>query len=234
MTVRTAIIFRHVAFEDVGVLGPLLEERGYTLCYLEMGVDAPAPAAEDADLLVVLGGPIGVYETDTYPFLTAEIEAIRARVEARRPTLGICLGAQLIAAALGAHVGIGPAKEIGWGVVTLTQAGLASPLAKLNGLEVLHWHGDVHDVPRGGETLAHTPNCPVQAFRIGNEILGLQFHLEADPAQIERWLIGHAAELAQARIDPRLIREATARHGAAMARAGTAVIAEWLHRNGIG
>ena len=176
----------------------------------------------------MLGGPIGVYEEDAYPFLVPELGAISRRVGALRPTLGICLGAQLMAKALGAKVAPGPAKEIGWAPVELTAAGRTSPLRHLEGVHVLHWHGDNLDLPPECDNLAFTTHCPIQAFRKGRNLLGLQFHVEAEPRRIEAWLIGHTAELGQAGIHPRAIRQDTARHGAALREISERVFGEWL------
>jgi GMP synthase (glutamine-hydrolysing) len=226
---KTCLVVRHVQFEDLGTLASILAQRGFEPRYEEVGVDEfDAPQVEDADLLVVLGGPIGVYEEETYPFLRHELALISKRLAALRPTLGICLGAQLMAKALGAKVAPGPAKEIGWAPVELTASGRASPLRHLEGLHVLHWHGDNLDLPAGCDNLASTPHCPFQAFRKGPNLLGLQFHIEADPRRIEAWLIGHAVELAQARIDPRAIRRDTLRHGEILQRAAAEVFNEWL------
>jgi GMP synthase (glutamine-hydrolysing) len=228
---RRCLVYRHVAFEDLGTFGPELEEAGYEIGYREMGVDPADPIeAVEADLLVVLGGPIGIYETDAYPFLTEEIAAIGARLDAEGPTLGICLGLQLIAAARGAFVGPGLAKEIGWAPIRLTAEGRASPLAPLDARPVLHWHGDIATLPAGATRLAETETCRNQAFMIGDKVLALQFHVEADPERIEQWLIGHAVELAKAGIDPNTVREDAARHGAATGRAGAAALKSWLAR----
>ena len=225
---KTAIAIRHVAFEDVGVWAGTLAEHGYDLAYRQAGVDDCEAAAQGADLLIALGGPIGVYETEAYPFLPPEIAAIRRRLDARKPILGVCLGAQLIAAALGARVAPGPGREIGYAPVDLTEAGSVSPLARLAGLPALHWHGDACDLPPGAERLAATPLCPVQAFSLGRTALALQFHVEADPSRIETWLIGHTVELGKAGIDPRTIRADAARFGSATAAAGRAMLADWL------
>lgn len=226
---RRCLAIRHVAFEDAGVLAEVLAARGWRLDYCEAGV-APIDAARvsDPDLLVVLGGPIGVYETRDYPFLTAEIEAVRARLAADGPTLGVCLGAQMMAAALGARVAPGPAKEIGYGPVELTPAGASSALAPLAGVEVLHWHGDNLDLPQGCARLAFTQACPTQAFARGARALGLQFHIEAQSAQFEKWLIGHAIELARAGVDPNALRAQAARCGAATEAAGRRILNDWL------
>lgn len=226
---RTAIAIRHVAFEDLGLLAPLLGERGYAVRYLDAGVDTiDAEALRDADLLVILGGPIGVYETERYPFLAGESAAIAARLAAGKPTLGICLGAQLIAQALGADVAATGKVEIGFAPLTLTEEGRASVLKSIDGVPVLHWHGDQFAIPAGAQRLAETPGFPNQAFAIGRRVLGLQFHLEVEPAQLERWLIGHAHELAAHRIDPATIRQDAASHGNALTRAARAIFGAWL------
>ena len=226
---RTAVAIRHVAFEDVGVWRKTLVGLGYDLAYVEAGVDDLAGAALlAADLVIALGGPIGVYETDAYPFLAGEIAILRRRLESHKPVLGVCLGAQAMAAALGARVAPGPAKEIGYAPVELTAAGRASPLARLDGVSVLHWHGDNFDLPAGAERLAATEMCPVQAFSLGPRALGLQFHVEADPRRIEAWLVGHAVELTQAKVDPRALRADASRVGAATAAAGRAILVDWL------
>jgi len=223
------LAIRHVAFEDAGLLSGLLAERGFSLRYIEAGVDRLDPAAiVAADLLVILGGPIGVYEVEQYPFLRDELAAIRARLDERKATLGICLGAQLIASALGAEVAPGPRKEIGWAPVTLSEAGRKSALRALADVPVLHWHGDNAALPAGAVTLASTAACPHQAFAIGKTVLALQFHIEADPARIEQWLVGHTAELGKAGVDPRTIRQQAATFGARTASAGREVLSAWL------
>jgi len=185
-------------------------------------------------LLVVLGGPIGVYETEAYPWLEAEIAVIRERLGTRRPMIGACLGAQLIAAASGARVYPGT-REIGWGPVTPTEAGLRSPLAALADADwqVLHWHGDTFDLPAGAELLASTAGTPHQAYAIGQHVLALQFHPEVLPGDIETWLIGHTVELAKAGIDPRTIRRRTAEIGATVAAAGERMFMRWLDEAGL-
>src|SRR5258708_20307236 len=126
---RSAVALRHVAFEDLGLLSPIMEREGWNVSFCEAPVDDLSHSSiRDADLLIVLGGPIGVYETDSYPFIVREIDLLERRLAQGLPTLGICLGAQLMAKALGARVYAGPVKEIGWGSVTLSDAGDASRL----------------------------------------------------------------------------------------------------------
>ena len=226
---RTCLARRHLAFEDLGVFSAPLAARGYEVAYREAGIDSLSPAAWlEPDLVIVLGGPIGAYETDRYPWLADEVAGLRARLAAGRPTLGVCLGAQLMAAALGARVFPGPAKEIGWAPLTLAAAGQASPLAALDGTPVLHWHGDTFELPADAELLASTPLTPHQAFAVGRAALALQFHVEVDPKRIEAWLVGHTGELAAAGIDLAGLREAAGCLGPPAAAAGQDLLGRWL------
>jgi GMP synthase (glutamine-hydrolysing) len=218
-----------VHFEDLGAFETELEAAGYALSYVEAGVDdfdAIDPGA--ADLLIVLGGPIGAYEEDRYPFLKAELGLIERRLKMGRPILGICLGAQLMARALGAKVKPGPAKEIGWAPLDLTGEGRSGALRHLGAEPVLHWHGDMFELPDGATRLASTRLCPNQAFALGPSVLGCQFHPEADGRGFERWLVGHAAELAAVGLSPSLLRRETQQFAPAAAERGRRVIAEWL------
>ncbi len=229
---RTALVIRHVHFEDLGVFAEPIAAAGYAIRYLDVGLDPlSSPRDADADLLVVLGAPIGVNDTDDYPFLDVEIATLRARLQASAPTLGICLGAQLMAHALGARVSPGPRKEIGWAPIDLTDAGRRSPLRHFDGVPVLHWHGDAFEMPPGAERLASTSICPNQAFSIGTHALACQFHPEADGRTIDRWLIGHTAEIGGVRgLSVRQLREDAARFGATAGAAGRACVTEWLEQ----
>ena len=225
----SALAIRHVPFEDLGILAPVLADRGYSVRYLEAGVDAiDAATLANADLVVILGGPIGVYETGRYPFLEQELRAIAQRLRQDKPTLGICLGAQLMAAALGADVVSTGRAEIGYAPLTLTPQGQDSVLSAVESVPVLHWHGDQFAIPEGAARLAETPGFPNQAFALGPRILGLQFHLEADSAQIERWLIGHACELSLRQIDPAVIREDARRYGPRLEHVARQAMEQWL------
>jgi len=208
----------------------VLAAHGYALHY------APAWAAADigphiaeSDLLCVLGGPIGAYDEERYPFIKDEIAIIEQRLEAGTPLMGICLGAQLIARAAGARVYPSGTKEIGLAPITLTDAGRSSCLAPFAEAPMaLHWHGDTFDLPAGARLLARTAPCPNQAFALGSRVIGLQFHAEADLAAIESWLVGHAVELAGAGVDVAALRSEAARRSAELSAKGREVAEAWL------
>ena len=224
---KTACAIRHVPFEDLGYFAAPLEEAGYAIRYLEAGLDAP-DAADNADLLVVLGGPIGVYQTEAYPFLADEIAVVRRRLADGRPTLGLCLGAQIMVAALGGRVFPGGTKEIGWSELTLTDAGRASPLAALDGRPVLHWHGDTYELPDGAVNLASSAVYEQQAFAVGDHGLALQCHPEVTAEGLERWYIGHTVELGVAGVSVVDLRADAARFAAGLADAGRAMLRQWF------
>jgi GMP synthase (glutamine-hydrolysing) len=226
---RTALAIRHLEFENLGLLAPLLAEDGFETSYLDAAsAGADWSSAASADLLIVLGGPIGVANLDDYPFLRTELELIERRLASQRPTLGICLGAQLIAVAYGGDVRPGSAAEIGYAPITLTDAARGTVLEHLDGVPVLHWHGDVISTPPELPPLAFTPTCANQAFARGTNVLGLQFHLEAESASFEQWLVGHAYELHAHGIEIRSLRDWAASHASKLGAAARRVFTDWL------
>ncbi len=232
---RSAVALRHVAFEDLGLLAPIMEREGWNVSFCEAAVDDLLHnSIRNANLLIVLGGPIGAYETDAYPFLKFEIALIEYRLSRDLPTLGICLGSQLMAKALGSRVFAGHIKEIGWGSIELTNEGVSSclnPLQDANAA-VLHWHGDSFDLPKGAQRLASNAHYENQAFAYGRNALALQFHLEADPRQLEEWYVGHAVQLAAVKVAVTELRAATSKFANGLASQADQVFTRWLHEMG--
>ena len=205
---KTAWAIRHLHCEHLGELESALRDSGYRVRY----VDAPSAdlALVPPDLLVVLGGPISVNDGSKYPFLGPELALVRRALAERRMVLGICLGAQLLAQALGANVRAMPHKELGWAALSATDAGRQHPIGALldGSLQVLHWHGEAFDLPAGATRLCSTPYCENQAFAVGRHALGLQFHPEVNASQLEGWFVAHTLELEIAGRDvPELRRE---------------------------
>lgn len=220
---------RHVGFEDLGSFEAIFQDAGYDIEYVDVARrDLSAVDPLQADLLVVLGGPIGVNDAEAYPVVNHELDLLKVRLGADRPTMGICLGAQLMAAALGSRVYPGPRKEIGWSALDLSADPDHNPLHALDGIPVLHWHGDTFDLPDGCARLASTAICRNQAFSRGPNILGLQFHPELVADRFEHWLLGHASELATARISPVALRRDTQLYGARLEIASARLLREWL------
>lgn len=231
------VAVNHVAFEDLGLIEDVLTARSHRIRYVGAARAAAAQLrALDPDLLVILGGPIGVYEEEAYPFLGSEIALVERRLAARKPILGICLGAQIMARALGSRVYPGPKKEIGWSPLSLTEAGQSSCLRHLDGAKthVLHWHGDTFDLPKDAVRLASTPACANQAFSYGPSALALQFHGEAYGSALESWFVGHCCEISATEgVTVEGLRADTARHSASLKRQGTLAFEEWLDQNGL-
>jgi GMP synthase-like glutamine amidotransferase len=179
---------QHVPFEGLAQLGAWLEARGWSARTTPLWEGAPLPAPEAFDWLIVLGGPMSVHDEAEHPWLAAEKRLIGAALEREKTVLGICLGAQLIASALGAPVRRAPEREVGWFPVERVGDDAAWPLPPA--AEVFHWHGETFELPAGARHLARSAGCPNQAFALGERVLALQFHLETTP-EAARALIAH-------------------------------------------
>jgi len=185
--------FQHVPFEGLGSIEPWLEANGYTLTHTRFfeSMELPEPAA--IDLLVVMGGPMSVNDEDQFPWLVLEKQFVRKVIESGIPVLGICLGAQLIASAMGAKVSPNPVKEIGWFPIRTVASDTGTAFTFPPSETVFHWHGETFGLPPGAIQLAKSQGCENQAFQLGNSVIGLQFHLETTP-ESARELISHCRE----------------------------------------
>lgn len=225
---KTAVALQHLAFENSGLIENILAQRGYRLQNCDATLDNLTKIQIDkSDLVIILGGPIGVYDEKQYPFIKDELALIEQALKLHKPMIGICLGAQLIATAMGAKVKSMGRKEIGFSCLELTEAGKKSPLGLIDTTPVLHWHGDEFEIPQQATRLAETPICPNQAFSYDN-VLALQFHLEANLDYFEHWLVGHACELAQAKIVPVGLRDAAEKYKGALRQKAENVFNAWF------
>jgi GMP synthase-like glutamine amidotransferase len=192
--------FQHVPFEGLGAIEGWLLARGHALsCTRFYADEAPPVDSAGFDWLIVMGGPMNVYQYDAHPWLLAEKQLIREAIIAGRRVLGICLGAQLIADVLGGKVYENNEREIGWFPVRAVSAGVSSPFAFPEETTVFHWHGDTFSLPPGGVWLAESDGCAHQAFAVGTQVLGLQFHVEMTAAGVSRLTQACADELAPGR-----------------------------------
>ncbi len=187
----------HVPFEDLARIAVWAQERGHQVTRTRLYTDDPLPARDKYDMLVIMGGPMNIYEEDRYPWLAQEKACIAEAIEHGKLVLGICLGAQLIADVLGGPVTRNAYREIGWFPVTLTAAARKSPLFHNFPQEFIafHWHGDTLALPPGTHLIAASRGCPHQAFTYTNRVVGLQFHLESTAASVQKLIDNCGDEL---------------------------------------
>jgi GMP synthase-like glutamine amidotransferase len=176
-----AHFLQHVPFEGLGAIEPWLKDAGYIISATKFFDSFHLPDLSDVDLLIVMGGPMSVNDEQQYPWLALEKEFVRQAITADIPVLGICLGAQIIAGALGAEIYSNHYKEIGWFQVEACMTNGDNLFTFPATIDVFHWHGETFDLPRGAVHLARSRGCEYQAFQFGKSVIGLQFHLETTP-----------------------------------------------------
>lgn len=233
------MVFTHVMQEGACLLGRLLSERGHDVHTVSIPktdlsqIDILAP-----DLLVVMGGPISVYQNEDYPFLDQEIDLIRKRIKAGRPVIGICLGAQLVSKALGARVYAGTqGDEVGWHPLKLSEAGRSSPARHLEAgcTNMFHWHGDVFDLPEGAELWASSALYPNQIYQKDGFVLAIQCHPEVMEIQLREWFVLFTGQITgdDPVVPVSALRTQTREHIETLNQQARLFFSEWLETQGL-
>ncbi len=228
------IAIQHVHCETLGIIEAVLAGSGLRPRHVKVFEEEPVPhEMEGAAGLIVMGGPMGVYEQQRYPHLSNEMRLIENALKEERPVLGVCLGSQLLAAVLGAKVYPGPQKEIGWYDVTLEETAAGDPVWSPGCAEfgrrftALHWHGDQFELPREAVRLASSQVTENQAFAHGRGAYGILFHMELSASSVAEWTDVFAEELRDAHLDGEEIRASTGNHLPALHRIGRSVFTQW-------
>ncbi len=224
-----ALVLQHADHITLGNFESVLREYGYHITVVDATKeDVLALDPEAADVVIVLGGEMGVYEIDENPHLVDEMQFIRGRIEAKKPLFGVCLGAQLMAGCLGGRNYKGDKPDLGYQDIRLTDAGLASPVRHVAGVGMLEWHGDHFTLPEEATLLGSSVAYPNEAFAIGDFALAVQFHPEITAAMHEEWTQDSGEQFAEEGIDPEEWRALGRKHNPAMQVASRAMLSEWL------
>ncbi len=235
MKKKTALILRHISIEGPGSFIRFFTDNDFECTFVNCpranylnDLDVISP-----DVMIILGGPIGVYDAPEYPFLYQEIELIKQRIETKKPLLGVCLGAQLIAKALGANVYKGTkGKELGWNPITVTEAGKSHPVKHLDKehTSMFQWHGDTFDLPDGATLLASNENYENQIYSYGRNVLGLQCHAEVTVSLLQEWFVMLVNDLRASDKLPDVIemRKITAKLGPVLEAQTQKFLTSWL------
>lgn len=234
--IKTATVFRHCRADPAGTVSNVLRERGVSIRQYATPFESLSDLDPlSPDLLVVLGGSCGVYQDDLYPFLKDERNIIKARLDADKPTLGICLGSQLMAAALGARVYKGEqGLENGWRAVRVNDAGRNSPARHFDEslTKVMQWHRDTFTPPPGAVLLAGNDLYAHQAFSVGKNAIALQFHPEVTEDILADWFVSFAADAYTGKVDVEALRRETAQNLPLMKKQTQLFLNEWLDQVG--
>lgn len=223
-------VLQHIECETLGTIADALSAAKVSVEYIRPfeGMSVPK-AMEESDGLIVMGGPMGVYDHPRYPFLSEEMRLIEQALKEEKPILGVCLGSQLLAAVLGATVAPGQRKEIGWHPVQLSQEAHDDPLWE--GIEATftayHWHGDIFPLPEGAVPLARSAQTAYQAFRYGRRAYGFLFHMEVTEKIIGRMVETFAEELRESRVDGEEIIKKIPDHLPRLQKIGGVVFERW-------
>jgi GMP synthase (glutamine-hydrolysing) len=226
---KRAVVIEHDPSISLGNLEPVLREAGYSIEVVDArSADFSAIDASAPDLVVVLGNDSGVYEKDRLTYIAHEEQWVADRLESKKPTLGVCFGAQIMASALGGEVYKGPTTQIGYRSVEPTPAGAQSPVAVFEGVPVMQWHGDTFTLPEQVTRLAGSSDYENEAFAIDNWALAIQFHPEMTDEMYRQWLAdGRESVAKQGLTEDELLAE-SARLNARMQDASADMLKTWL------
>lgn len=230
MAMGKILVLQHHRIETLGTIADALDGARLSCDFVRTFAGDPVPHnIAGLDALVVMGGPMGVYEADRHPFIRDEIALIRAAIGNNKPVLGVCLGSQLLAASLGATVRPGRAKELGWHPVGLSPEGKKDPLTRgaPETFGAFHWHGDVFDLPEGAVALASSEMTPIQAFRHGENAYGFLFHMEVTTEAVATMVREFADEVREAGADGNGIIADTARYMPELSPIAAQVFSRW-------
>lgn len=233
---KTVLAIQHVGYEDLGSFEPILKTRGFDVRYVcSRSFDYKGIFAYDPDLVIDLGGPMGVYEDEKHPWIPNELQFITERIECEKPLMGICFGAQMIARALGANCYKGPqGKEIGWSKITVNNQGMKSPFRHFDGslTHMMHWHGDTFDMPDGAVLLASSDKYQKQAYSYGDHILAMQCHPEITEAKLRLWYASDKGELAEVGKDIETMKRDAEKYASRLTIQTGKFLNEWLDEQG--
>lgn len=234
---KTVWAIQHIGYEDLGSFEPVLNQRGFEVKYIcSRYVDYKGLFAYDPDLVIVLGGPMGVYEDEKYPWILDELKFVTERIECEKPLMGICFGAQIIARALGAKCYQGPqGKEIGWSTITVNDEGLKTPFRHFQPhlTHMMHWHGDTFDMPDGAVLLASSDKYHKQAYSYGDHVFAMQCHPEITAAKLRLWLGSDKGELLETGQTAERILQDALSYNTILTRQAEKFLYEWLDERGL-
>ena len=228
----TVLVFQHASPETLGVIADALGDRGLTTRYVHSFLEEPLPPdLSGIDALVVMGGPMGVYDQGRMLFLKTEMQLIEQALKQKKPVLGVCLGSQMLATVLGANVIRRKDREIGWQRVQLSENGIFDPLLKSiePSFTAFHWHRDIFELPQGTVSLASSDMTEHQAFRYGENAYGFLCHLEMTENMVREMIRLFSNELDEEKIDPTVLMEQGLQHHPPLERIGKEVFGRWAN-----
>ena len=223
---------QHIGYEDLGSFETVFENRGFEVKYFcSRNVDYKGLFANDPELIVVLGGPMSVNDSDKYQWINRERQFVEDRLECEKPLLGICFGAQMIASALGAEVRKGKqGKEIGWSKITVNAEGKKTPFRHFDGefTHMMHWHGDTFDLPDGAILLASSDMYNKQAYTYGDHVLAMQCHPEVTERKLKLWYSGSEDDVKEVGKTVKELMDHATRYNATLTNQAHKFLNEWL------